>query len=40
MDEAKSWIMSYAAINLDGADIQIREHKGKGTRIKILFTLV
>lgn len=30
MDESKSWIMSYAAINLDGADIQIREHKSQG----------
>lgn len=30
LDDAKSWIISYAAINLDGADIQIREHKPLG----------
>jgi hypothetical protein len=30
LDEGKTWIMSYAAINLDGADVQIREHKSVG----------
>lgn len=30
LDDAKSWIVSYAAINLDGADVQIREHKPQG----------
>lgn len=30
LDDAKSWIISYAAINLDGADVQIREHKPQG----------
>jgi len=30
MDDAESWIISYAAINLDGADVQIREHKPQG----------
>jgi hypothetical protein len=30
MDDAQSWIISYAAINLDGADVQIREHKPQG----------
>jgi hypothetical protein len=30
LDEGKTWIMSYAAINLDGADVQIREHKSQG----------
>lgn len=30
LDDAKRWIISYAAINLDGADVQIREHKRQG----------
>ena len=30
LDDAKRWIISYAAINLDGSDIQIREQKAKG----------
>lgn len=30
MDDAKRWIISYAALNIDGADIQIREHKPQG----------
>jgi len=30
LDEGKTWIMSHAAINLDGADVQIREHKSQG----------
>ena len=30
LDDAKSWIIPYAAINLDGADVQIREHKALG----------
>jgi hypothetical protein len=30
IDDAQSWIISYAAINLDGADVQIREHKPQG----------
>ncbi len=30
VDDAQSWIISYAAINLDGADVQIREHKPHG----------
>jgi len=30
LDDAKSWIISYAAINLDGSDVQIREHKPQG----------
>ena len=29
MDDAESWIISYAAINLDGADVKIREHKSE-----------
>jgi hypothetical protein len=30
LDTARQWIISYAAINLDGADVQIREHKPQG----------
>lgn len=30
LDDAKRWIISYAAINLDGADVQIREQKAHG----------
>ncbi len=30
LDDAQSWIIDYAAINLDGADVQIREHKSQG----------
>ncbi|MBK9440769.1 MAG: hypothetical protein IPN53_05380 [Comamonadaceae bacterium] len=30
LDDAESWIIDYAAINLDGADVQIREHKPQG----------
>lgn len=30
VDDARRWIISYAAINLDGADVQIREHKQQG----------
>jgi hypothetical protein len=28
--EMRPWLISYAAINLDGADVQIRENKPKG----------
>ncbi len=30
LDDAQSWIIDYAAINIDGADVQIREHKSQG----------
>ena len=30
LDDARRWVISYAAINLDGADVQIREHKQQG----------
>ncbi len=30
LDDAESWIIDYAALNLDGADVQIREHKSQG----------
>jgi hypothetical protein len=30
LDEAVRWVLSYAAINLDGADVQIREQKPQG----------
>ena len=30
LDDARQWIISYAAINLDGADVQIRENKPQG----------
>ena len=30
MDDALRWVLSYAAINLDGADVQIREQKPQG----------
>ena len=30
LDNAERWILSYACINLDGADVQIREHKPRG----------
>lgn len=30
LDDAVRWVISYAAINLDGADVQIREHKPQG----------
>lgn len=29
-DDARSWLISYAAINLDGSDVQIRENKTQG----------
>jgi hypothetical protein len=29
-DDARRWLISYAAINLDGTDIQIRENKARG----------
>ena len=30
MDDARRWLISYAAINLDGSDVQIRENKAQG----------
>jgi len=30
MDDARRWLISYAAINLDGTDVQIRENKSQG----------
>ena len=30
LDDARKWIISYASINLDGADVQIRENKPQG----------
>ena len=30
LDDAVRWVLSYAAINLDGADVEIREHKPQG----------
>ena len=30
LDDAKEWLVPYAAINLDGADVQIREQKTDG----------
>ena len=30
MDDARRWLISYAAINLDGSDVQIRESKTQG----------
>ena len=30
MEDAVRWVLSYAAINLDGADVQIREQKPQG----------
>lgn len=30
LDDAVRWVLSYAAINLDGADVQIREQKPQG----------
>ena len=30
LDDAKRWLISYAAINLDCADVQIRENKARG----------
>jgi len=30
LDDARRWLLSYAAINLDGADVQIREQKPQG----------
>ena len=30
LDDALRWVLSYAAINLDGADVQIREQKPQG----------
>jgi len=30
MDDGVRWVLSYAAINLDGADVQIREQKSQG----------
>jgi len=29
-DDARRWLISYAAINLDGSDVQIRENKAQG----------
>lgn len=30
LDNAERWILPYACINLDGVDVQIREHKSQG----------
>ena len=30
MDDARRWLISYAAINLDGSDVQIREQRAQG----------
>lgn len=30
LDDPRRWVISYAAINLDGADVQIREHRQQG----------
>jgi len=30
LDDAVRWVISYATINLDGADVQIREQKPQG----------
>jgi hypothetical protein len=30
LDDAVRWVLSYAAINLDGIDVQIREQKPQG----------
>jgi hypothetical protein len=30
LEDAERWVLSYAAINLDGADVQIREQKPQG----------
>jgi hypothetical protein len=30
LDDARRWLISYAAINLDGTDVQIRENKAQG----------
>ena len=30
LDDPRRWIISYAAINLDGTDVRIREHKQQG----------
>ena len=30
LDDTKRWIISYAAINLDGLDVEIREQKSQG----------
>lgn len=30
IDDARRWLISYAAINLDGSDVQIRENKAQG----------
>ena len=30
LEDARRWIISYAAINLDGSDARIREHKQQG----------
>ena len=30
LDDARRWIISYAAVNLDGSDVQIREDKRQG----------
>jgi len=30
MNDARRWLISYAAINLDGSDVQIRESKAQG----------
>jgi hypothetical protein len=30
LEDAVRWVLSYAAINLDGADVQIREQKPQG----------
>ena len=30
MNDARRWLISYAAINLDGSDVQIRERKAQG----------
>jgi hypothetical protein len=30
LDDSRRWLISYAAINLDGTDVQIRENKAQG----------
>ena len=30
LDDGRRWIISYAAVNLDGIDVQIRENKSQG----------
>jgi hypothetical protein len=30
MEDARRWLISYAAVNLDGTDVEIRENKSQG----------